>query len=112
MHHLEAQFFFDELTKDLAHHDVGMMEPFSSFSYLRQAFTKGEMWPVPPGRLAALERSGKVTAEQIARFRKEGAVGSHLENLQRREGYKGFNQKNVSVIIDKTDPRKVHADAF
>ncbi len=36
---------------------------------------------------------------------KQGALGSHLENLQRREGYKGFNQKNVSIIIKKTDPR-------
>jgi hypothetical protein len=36
-------------------------------------------------------------------------VGSHLENLQRRGGFKGFNQKSVSVIIEATDPRAVHA---
>jgi len=30
-----------------------------------------------------------------------------MENLQRREGYKGFNQKNVSNIIKRTDPRKL-----
>jgi hypothetical protein len=29
-----------------------------------------------------------------------------LENLQRRGGFKGFNQKAVSVIIAATDPRK------
>jgi hypothetical protein len=38
----------------------------------------------------------------------EGAVGSHLENLQRRGGFKGFNQKSVSVIIEATDPRALH----
>jgi len=35
----------------------------------------------------------------------EGALGSHLENLQRRGGFKGFNQKSVSAIIQATDPR-------
>ena len=35
-----------------------------------------------------------------------GAIGSHLENLERRNGYKGFNQKGVSDIIERTDPRK------
>ncbi len=112
MHHLESQFFFDELTKDLAQHDVGMMEPFSSYTYLRQAFTKGEMWPVPLLRLERLLFCGKITQEQADKFKRDGALGSHMENLQRREGYKGFNQKNVSFIIERTDPRKVHADAF
>ncbi len=112
MHHLEAQFYFDELKKDLEERDVGMMEPFSTFTYLRQAFTKGEIWQVCPKRIEKLLASGKITQEQADKFRKDGALGSHLENLQRREGYKGFNQKNVSFIIQKTDPRKAHADAF
>ncbi|HAF03215.1 MAG TPA: hypothetical protein DIT76_05750 [Spartobacteria bacterium] len=38
-----------------------------------------------------------------------GAIGSHLENLQRKGGFKGFNQKSVSVIISATDPRKQNA---
>lgn len=112
MHHLEAQFFFDELSKDLAMQDVEMMEPFSSFTYLKQAFTKGERWPVSPNRLRAILDSGKITNDQFDKFCREGALGSHLENLQRREGYKGFNQKNVSFIIAKTDPRTQHADAL
>lgn len=44
--------------------------------------------------------------EQGERFLDKGAVGSHLENIERREGYKGFNRKNVSTIIRQTDPRK------
>ncbi len=108
MHHLEAQFQFDELAQDLAKLDVRMMEPFSSFSYLRQAFTKGEHWKVSPKRLQVLLDNKLVTKEQADDFG-SGAVGSHLENLQRREGYKGFNQKNVSLIIKKTDPRTMQA---
>ncbi len=105
MHHLEAQFMFDELKTDLNHHGVGMMEPFSNFPYLRQAFTVGEVWPVPEKKVYQLRDQGFITDEQADLFLKYGAVGSHMENLQRREGYKGFNQKNVSLIIKRTDPR-------
>lgn len=105
MHHLEAQFMHDELTEDLSARGVKMMSPFSSFTYLKQAFTVGENWPVDPLRVKELIQQGKITSEQGERFLSHGAIGSHLENLQRREGFKGFNQKNVSVIIKKTDPR-------
>lgn len=106
MHHLEAQFMFDNLSEDLAQRGVKMMNPFSTFPYLRQAFTQGEIWPVDPKRIEKLLNEGKITSEQAEKFLLHGALGSHLENLQRREGYKGFNQKNVSIIIRETDPRK------
>lgn len=105
MHHLEAQFMHDELTDHLAKMGVAMMDPFSNFTYLKQAFTMGEVWRVDPYRVNKLQTEGKISKEQAEKFLAYGAVGSHLENLQRREGYKGFNQKNVSVIIKKTDPR-------
>jgi hypothetical protein len=105
MHHLEAQFMFDELTQALVGMGIKMMNPFSSFPYLKQAFTAGEIWPVDANRVRKLVEEGKITPEQGKKFLTEGALGSHLENLQRREGYKGFNQKNVSLIIKKTDPR-------
>ncbi len=105
MHHLEAQFMFEELKKDLAIMGVGMMDPFSSFPYLKQAFTRGEVWQVEPRKIHQLVEADKISSEQADKFLNYGAIGSHMENLQRREGYKGFNQKNVSVIIKKTDPR-------
>lgn len=105
MHHLEAQFMFENLTHDLDRAGIKMMNPFSSFPYLKQAFTAGEIWPVDPYKLQKLLDEKKITSEQAQKFSEHGAIGSHLENLQRREGYKGFNQKNVSLIIKKTDPR-------
>lgn len=108
MHHMEAQFMFEELKQDLAKIGVGMMEPFSAFSYLHQAFTKGEIWKVSSRRLQNLLKSGLITESEAEKFSTQGAVGSHLENLQRREGYKGFNQKNVSFIIQQTDPRNIN----
>jgi hypothetical protein len=106
MHHLEAQFLFDSLCHDLEQEaGIVTMPPFSDFPFLRQAFTQGERWPVAPARADALLQSGWITAQEHARFLAEGAIGSHLENLQRREGFKGFNQRAVSAIIAATDPR-------
>lgn len=107
MHHLEAQFLFDNLTEQLHELGVGMMEPFSTFSYLKQAFTHGEVWKVRPEKVQRLLDAEKITQEEAERFFQYGAVGSHLENLQRREGYKGFNKENVSFILKKVDPRHI-----
>lgn len=106
MHHLEAQFSFQDLKEDLSHLGIRMMDPFSDFPYLKQAFTQGEVWVVDPDRINTLLKEGKISKEEAEKFATHGAIGSHMENLQRKEGYKGFNQKNVSTIIKKTDPRK------
>jgi hypothetical protein len=108
MHHLEARFDFIQLGEQLQSQGVNMMKPFSDFEFLRQAFTEGERWPVRRERLDGLLASGLITREQYDRFLAEGAIGSHLENLQRHGGFKGFNQKSVSAIIAATDPRKEH----
>jgi len=105
MHHLEARFEFGTLRDQLAGEGVSTMKPFSDFEFLKQAFTEGERWPVDPKRVQRLLDRGLITAEQAETFRRTGAVGSHLENLQRKGGFKGFNQKSVSVIIEATDPR-------
>jgi hypothetical protein len=106
MHHLEAQFDFESLRKQLETHGVKTMKPFTNFTYLRQAFTEGERWPVREERLNRLINRAQLTPQQADEFRANGAIGSHLENLERNDGYKGFNQKGVSEIIAATDPRK------
>jgi hypothetical protein len=107
LHHLEAQFDFDALRDGLkAEAGIETMPPFSDFPFLRQAFTVGERWPVSKKRAdRALDR-GWISAAEHAKFVAEGAIGSHMENLERREGYKGFNQQAVSAIIAATDPRQ------
>jgi hypothetical protein len=108
MHHLEARFDFDLLRDQLQICGVNTMKPFSDFQFLRQAFTEGERWPINAGRAKRLLEAGSINAEQSEKFCREGALGSHLENLQRHGGFKGFNQKSVSVVISATDPRKNH----
>jgi hypothetical protein len=105
LHHLAGRFVFDDVTADLSEWGIGMMRPFSTFPYLHQAFTHGERWQVEPERLDRLLTAGQIDNQQRSRFGDVGAVGSHLENIQRGEGFKGFNQQTVSDIIRRTDPR-------
>ena len=105
MHHLECQFDFEGARRQLEEFGVKTMKPFTDFPFLRQCFTEGEGWRVAPGRIARAERSGWITPEQAARFAAEGAVGSHLEILERNDGYRGFNQTGINEIIRTTDPR-------
>ena len=107
MHHLECQFDFDAAREQLAKHGIETMAPFTDFPHLRQAFTKGETWQIEPARIERLLSAGRITTEQADRFRREGALGSHMEILERNDGYKGFNQTGISEIITRTDPRRM-----
>ena len=106
LHHLECRFDYELLRDQLTAMNVPVMKPFSDFPFLKQAFTEGERWPVRCERAERLLKSGHIDEKQCQQFVAEGAIGSHLENLQRKGGFKGFNQKSVSVIISETDPRK------
>lgn len=110
MHHLEAQFDWHALVQQLER-DGGIktMAPFTTFPYLRQAFTEGERWSIDHARVDALLGRKLITADQAAQFKAHGAIGSHLENLERNDGFKGFNQQGVSDIIARTDPRRLTA---
>lgn len=108
LHHLEARFDFELLRQQLLACGVNTMKPFSDFAFLRQAFTEGERWQVRRERAEPLLSAGLITPGQFDQFLRDGALGSHLENLQRHGGFKGFNQQSVSVVIAATDPRKDH----
>ncbi len=106
MHHLECEFDFARVKTNLEAAGFGVMAPFTDFEMLKQAFTVAEIWPVAGERVEALRAQNLITAEQAARFLAQGAPGSHLEILQRWEGFKGFNKTGVSAIIRATDARK------
>jgi hypothetical protein len=105
MHHLAARFDFPRLGQDLEASGAKVMAPFSNFPFLKQAFTAGEAQKVSDARLDRLADESSVTAQQRAKFQAEGAIGSHLESLERNQGFKGFNKSSVTKIIQATDPR-------
>ncbi len=105
MHHLEGQFDFAALTTQLAAEGIGMMPAFTDLPYLRQAFTTAETWKVSRERAMRLLAADQIDARHARTFMEEGTLGSHLENLERQQGFKGFNQTGVDKIIAATDPR-------
>jgi hypothetical protein len=106
IHHLEARFDFALCREQLAALGVATMNPFSNFDFLKQAFTEGERWQVRRERAQRLLDQGLISCAQFDSFMADGAIGSHLENLQRKGGFKGFNQQSVSAIIAAVDPRR------
>ncbi len=108
MHHLEARFDFKRLSEELPKYGAEVMQPFSHFEFLKQAFTAGDRWEVDAVRLRRLLGEGYITKSQYDEFLSNGAIGSHMENLERDQGFKGFNRASVTKIIMETDPRKQH----
>ena len=106
INHLECMYDHTTCNAQLAKAGVKFMKPFSDFPHLYQELTEGEWWPVDPARVDRLEAAGLITAEQAEDFRLHGAIGSHLENLERNEGFKGFNQPGIDGVLRIIDPRK------
>jgi hypothetical protein len=109
LHHLEAEFDFTQMRDQLRSAGFGVMPPFTDLPMLKQAFTEAETWPVAPARGQSLFELGLITAEQRDRFQLIGAPGSHLEILQRWDGFKGFNKTGINSIIRHTDARLVQS---
>ncbi len=106
LNHLECMYDHVICSRGLEGAGVTFMQPFSDFPHLYQALTEGEWWPVVPARVDALEAAGLITAEQAEDFRLHGSIGSHLENLERNDGFKGFNQPGIDGVLRIIDPRK------
>lgn len=111
LHHLECRFDFDAAREQFQRAGVRVMKPFTDLPYLKQAFTEGEIWPVDPRRLELALAAHAISAADAEQFHRNGALGSHLEILQRDEGYKGFNPSGINDIIRDTDPRRATAGA-
>lgn len=106
LHHLALRLDFHRARTGLKRWRVEMMKPFSSLAHLKQTFSAGEKWDVSDTRLDHLNAVEAIQKGRKKKFLKDGVLGSHLECIQRTEGFKGFNQKGISDIIRRTDPRK------
>jgi hypothetical protein len=106
MHHLAARVDFAAARTILKKNGVQTLRPFSDFEFLKQSFTEAERRKVASDRLQECLAGGGISQKRHGVFRSQGAIGSHLEIIQRTRGFKGFNQDSVSVIINTTDPRK------
>ncbi len=100
--------FYDQkrFRAQMAELGIRTMPPFSDMPHLYQELTHGDWAPVDPARVDALEAAGHLPAQEAERIRLEGAIVTHLENIERNEGYKGFNKPGIDGVLKKLDPRR------
>jgi len=87
------------------------MAPFSNFAFLYQELTEGDWAAVEPRRLDTLEAGGHLSPQEAEDFRLNGAIAAHLENLERNDGYKGFNMPGIDGVLRVIDPRRNMVEA-
>jgi hypothetical protein len=103
MHHLAVRCRFDDYPA--VHPAIDLQAPFSELDDLRQRFTAPDPWPVDAGRVRSLLDHGDLTDGAADRLTTGAVPGSHLELIERRFGFKGFNQTSVSRTITDNDLR-------
>jgi len=106
LHHLAARVHYDNTREVLPKYCAAAIRPFSYFEFLKQSFTESERRAVDSNRISVLLQNGSLTESGGEMFLKKGAIGSHLEIIERGQGFKGFNQDSVTAIIQATDPRR------
>jgi len=102
LHHLAARFNFAKAQEALRKKGVLFRPPFSNFDDLKQAFTEGEKRKISETRIQKLLSEQKIDPSQAEEYTKVGAVYSHLENIERGNGFKGFNPQSVDKTLRDT----------
>lgn len=105
LNHVAALYDQQALRSQLEAEGIAMMNPFSSFPFLYQELTVGAPAPVDPARVDRLEREGHLTADEAEAIRLNGYIATHLENIERNHGYKGFNKPGIDGVLRALDPR-------
>lgn len=111
LNHVAALYDQRSLRDQLGRDGIQMMQPFSNYPHLYQELTLGDWAAVEPARVDALEAGGHIGPEEAERIRLNGAIISHLENIERNDGFKGFNKPGIDGVLRKLDPRAYADDA-
>lgn len=102
-----ACFYDQQAMRDqMAALGIRMMPPFSDMPHLYQELTHGDWAAVDPARVDVLEAAGHLPPEEAQAIRLGGAIITHLENIERNDGYKGFNKPGIDGVLQKLDPRR------
>lgn len=105
LNHVAALYDQRALRAQLAEAGQAMMRPFSDLPFLYQELTLGDVAAVDPARADALQAAGHLTAAEAENIRLNGYIAAHLENIERGEGYKGFNKPGIDGVLRALDPR-------
>ncbi|WP_397580222.1 hypothetical protein [Sphingorhabdus sp.] len=111
LNHVAALYDHVLLHGQLEQQNISMMAPFTDWPHLYQALTEGDWCAVDPARVDRLEAGGHIGSDEAERLRLEGSIVTHLENIERNDGYKGFNREGIDSVLRKLDPRAYLANA-
>ena len=99
LHHVAARYDFTKVQEKLKKQGILFRPPFSYFDELKQVFTEGERRVISKADAKRLLHEGIITKAQQQEYITKGAVYSHLEDIQRGDGFKGFNQQSVDKTL-------------
>ncbi|MBL8166832.1 MAG: hypothetical protein JNJ50_01675 [Acidobacteria bacterium] len=105
LNHVAGLYDQRALRAQLEREGLRFMAPFSDFPHLYQELTTGDWAAVDPRRVDALEAAGHIGAAEAESLRLNGSIVTHLENIERNDGYKGFNRDGIDSVLRKLDPR-------
>ena len=105
LNHVAGLYDQRSLRAQLEREGLRFMTPFSDFPHLYQELTTGDWAAVDPRRVDALEAAGHIGAAEAESLRLDGSIVTHLENIERNDGYKGFNRDGIDSVLRKLDPR-------
>lgn len=105
LNHVAGLFDQKLLRAQLEREGLVMMTPFTDWSHLYQELTEGDWAAVDPERVDSLERDGHIGPTEAEGLRLNGSIVTHFENIERNEGYKGFNREGIDSVLRKIDPR-------
>jgi len=105
LNHVAALYDQRSLRAQLATRGLTMMAPFTDWPHLYQELTDGDWAAVDPARVDALQAAGHIGAHEAERLRLDGSIVTHLENIERNDGFKGFNRDGIDSVLRKLDPR-------
>lgn len=111
LNHVAALYDQRTLRAQLHGHGLTMMAPFTDWPHLYQELTHGDWAAVDPARVDALAAAGHIGADEAERLRLDGSIVTHLENIERNDGFKGFNRDGIDSVLRKLDPRAYLAAA-
>lgn len=105
LNHVAALYDQRALRAQLNDKGLTMMAPFTDWPHLYQELTHGDWAAVDPARVDALAAAGHIGADEAERLKLEGSIVTHLENIERNDGFKGFNREGIDSVLRKLDPR-------
>ena len=105
LNHVAGLFSQSHFRDQAGKSGIEMMKPFTDWPHLYQELTTGDWAAVDPNRVDILLASGHIEIDEAEKLSLQGSIVTHFENIERNDGFKGFNRDGIDGVLKKLDPR-------